>query len=289
MTEVAVMKQHLIDHGALVSSRKCTEAEHTAPPAIPLEITDVLSDIPRPITPNSRSPVRVVNPNFDGQVLLKLKTTPEDPYYAPYFEGRRRMFELQVQGRILAVSKNEQLYIGMECQKPLELGWWGRFACSIVLRLLHALSFGAHASPFCNDGSEIPHIALPLNTTVDRLIITPPGETPPELCVDMLPEIMTKEMRSAVDHFDPENIYTVSFHSMYLDWSKWQLVNIPGLRPVNLQWFFGQQPVNFVAYSMPKDKCNGPHSPHLKKYVFCLELKTLLESPSICDGEQAYP
>jgi hypothetical protein len=33
---------------------------------------------------------------FKGRALVKLKTYPDDPYYASYFEGKKRLFEVQV-------------------------------------------------------------------------------------------------------------------------------------------------------------------------------------------------
>eukprot|EP00124_Ichthyophonus_hoferi_P002865 Ihof_evm10s216 gene=Ihof_evmTU10s216 len=44
---------------------------------------------------NSKKPVPISNENCEGQMLFKVKTTPPNPTYAPYFDGRKRVFELQ--------------------------------------------------------------------------------------------------------------------------------------------------------------------------------------------------
>eukprot|EP00854_Cymbomonas_tetramitiformis_P025931 gene25931-31744_t len=42
---------------------------------------------------------RVSNEIFEGHFLTLIRTEPVDPFYADFFEGRRRMVEVQIQGR----------------------------------------------------------------------------------------------------------------------------------------------------------------------------------------------
>ncbi len=46
---------------------------------------------------NSRAPIAFGNDFFEGHMLILLRTQPIDPFYADFFEGRRRLFEIQVQ------------------------------------------------------------------------------------------------------------------------------------------------------------------------------------------------
>jgi hypothetical protein len=46
---------------------------------------------------NSRAPIPFGNDFFEGHMLILLRTQPIDPFYAEFFEGRRRLFEIQVQ------------------------------------------------------------------------------------------------------------------------------------------------------------------------------------------------
>lgn len=106
------------------------------PPRTPLVIRDMCAPSPDDalIVPNARTPVQFTNEvcpmwggfrlscsvgykyiqrlrnladeannlsklssqNFSGCALMKFKTYPDDPYYKPYFDGKRRLFEIQV-------------------------------------------------------------------------------------------------------------------------------------------------------------------------------------------------
>lgn len=91
--------------------------------------------------------------NFCGHALLKFKTYPDDPYYQSYFEGKKRLFEIQVthsstcivpyvtkslpryhyiyifsfdfiqvQGKFSKSTEGQALFIGMEVPDPVTLG-----------------------------------------------------------------------------------------------------------------------------------------------------------------------
>lgn len=44
----------------------------------------------------------------------QIKTDPVDPYYAPYFAGKKRMFEIMVRGHLKQIDPNDRIYVGME-------------------------------------------------------------------------------------------------------------------------------------------------------------------------------
>ena len=73
---------------------------------------------------------------------------------------------------------------------------------------------------------------------VDSFVITPVGSTPPILGSD-LPETKEekKKRRSSSSNLmvDPHTIYTLSYHTMYVDLLEWQIVRIPGFRPIDLE------------------------------------------------------
>jgi hypothetical protein len=40
-----------------------------------------------------------------------VRTEPEDPYYSPYFAGKKRMFEVMIEGKLKHVHPDDHLYI----------------------------------------------------------------------------------------------------------------------------------------------------------------------------------
>mmetsp|Transcript_31597 Transcript_31597/g.89708 ORF Transcript_31597/g.89708 Transcript_31597/m.89708 type:complete len:582 (+) Transcript_31597:293-2038(+) len=77
---------------------------------------------PAPVVINSRRPISIRTELFEGSVLLMLRpeTPQDDSYYQRrIFDGRKRMFECQVQGRFLKQPKG-MVYIGAEITKKME-------------------------------------------------------------------------------------------------------------------------------------------------------------------------
>jgi len=86
----------------VATAKKPRDAPRNPRPIIRgLEVT-VLSNNSKsyvPCPPNARTPVPFETEIFKGHVLLILRTDPPDPHFRSLFEGNKRMFELQVQGR----------------------------------------------------------------------------------------------------------------------------------------------------------------------------------------------
>lgn len=40
-----------------------------------------------------------------------------------------------------------------------------------------------------------------------------------------------------------QNTYSISIHGMYMDFVRWEVANLPGLRPIDLRLFWGDMPV----------------------------------------------
>eukprot|EP00953_Heterococcus_sp_UTEX-ZZ885_P022190 12295-Heterococcus_DN1.PRE.2 len=69
------------------------------------------------------------------------------------------------------------------------------------------------------DNAELPHISFPLLTNVDSLIVTKPGEQPPELGQQLHEDAAAKKERTAAKGFgalDVDNIYTCVQHTCML-------------------------------------------------------------------------
>jgi hypothetical protein len=140
-----------------------------------------------------------------------------------------------------------EIFVGGEATNKMELGMIMRsvckavsnFACSIITDLHY--SFG---DPQNIDEYEIPHMAAPLFTTMDKIVVTPPGERPPPMGAPFPedPEFRKKrfKFRSIDDaKLDLRNVYSFSVNTRNIDFSTWQVVGIPMVRPMDLRSFFG--------------------------------------------------
>jgi hypothetical protein len=156
------------------------------------------------------------------------------------------MFELQVQGQFKRMPIGE-IFVGGESMNKMELGMIMRslckavcnFGCSIINDLHY--SFG---DPQHLDEYEIPHMAAPLFTTMDKIVVTPDGETPPPMGKPFPedPEYRKKRFKfKCIDDakLDVKNVYSFSVNSSNIDFITWQVMGIPMVRPMDLRSFFG--------------------------------------------------
>ena len=104
-----------------------------------------------------------------------------DPKYVAQFDGRKRMFWAQIQGRFL-VQPQGTIFLGGELDGELELGIVTRNMAGMILGVIRALSSGLHHS-FGKTHDEKAHIVFPVLRMADRWVTTPSGETPPQLGV----------------------------------------------------------------------------------------------------------
>jgi hypothetical protein len=155
-------------------------------PEFPFQVTDIGSSVRKEIRPNYRLPIPLENEWFKGKCVMKVRTDPVDPVFKGYFAGRRRYFELQVQGRF-KVAPPGAIYMGIEVPPPaLSLSFFSRGIANLVLGLLKKMVPDSHSS--FGAKNECPHMVFPLVTAMDTFIVTPEGEDPPPLGVDPFPE-----------------------------------------------------------------------------------------------------
>jgi len=129
----------------------------------------------------------------------------------------------------------------------------------------------------------LPHIVFPLNRAADRMVITPPGEEPPKLGVEMLPETDHKAKMNSTNPFpgyDDQSTYSFSWHSMYLDFMKWRVTNLPaGLLELDLHSFWQDVPMRLVTYELINPE--KIHSIDNKRYLFCFSFQHLPNTPLV--------
>jgi hypothetical protein len=196
-------------------------------------------------------------------------SVPEPADVRTRFEGRRRLFWVQVQLQF-KLAPSGIVYIGGEVPRPMSLGFFTGGMTKVILSVLQSLVPGLHYSFGHSDGNsdgrndsssseadseELPHICFPLYSAVDQFVATPPGETPPTLGSEDFGE--TKEQsqqrrRSGLlmYPFNTRDTYSFHFHSFFIDFAHWQLVNLPGLRSTDLRAFWDNMPLRIVCYSL---------------------------------------
>ena len=93
---------------------------------------------------------------FKGAVLLRTRT---EPRCHPYFDGKRRQFEFQVQGQFKQQPKGT-VWFGAEVLRPMSLGPIKKALCSVLLKFVSAYGRGVHASFGEADGMCPPSVEL---------------------------------------------------------------------------------------------------------------------------------
>eukprot|EP00127_Corallochytrium_limacisporum_P002687 Clim_evm123s134 gene=Clim_evmTU123s134 len=263
------------DPRSVTEENKFSASRHSVPPTFPLSLRDLTHPNKIELQPNSRKPILVENEVFKGYLVTKLRTEPCDLFYEPYFRGRKRWFEVQLQGRFKQKPEGT-LYMGVELPREPNLGIIGRSLAKILLNMMKRLLKNFRYS-FGDDKTDtLPHVVLPVTTLADRFLVTKPGEVPPPLCVSMLPEEDPADLKKRKAHgleLNCEETYSFSFHAMYLDFVKWRIVNIPGMKEISLQTFCGDMPIRIVAYDLPNGEVSGrAHQQDEKRYYFSLNM-----------------
>ena len=122
---------------------------------------------------------------------------------------------------------------------------------------------------------------FPASTFFEEVIETPPGETPPKMGEPFIEDGASIKARKAYKKkidWDPSNTYSMSFHSMYLDFPSWSIVRLPGGRDMHLSLFWGDSLARVVMYEQlgSKGKEQGSKDKHessLSKYIMAVQVR----------------
>lgn len=231
------------------------------------------------IIPNSK-PVKIDNECFEGEVLLLIRTPDVDQpadsppslpmakHVSDYMQGRQRRFEFQFRIKFKKPPTGP-IFLGCEVPQPVKLGRITKGLTSILLAMIRRINSGFHYSwgvdkkttkeDLESGNYENTHLSFPVEASMDRIVITKPGETPPELGSE-LPETdasvkrRRKQGAGCVD-WNTTDTYTMCLWSAYVDWLQWKCVNVAGVRPFPLGSVLGTQPIYLCVYEI-KDIAN---------------------------------
>ena len=254
------------------------------------------------IVPNSQVAI-LSNDCFEGRVMLLVRTPdvddPNDPTHLgatprrisqSFFKGKKRRFEFQFQVRLKRVPTGP-LFLGCELEHPIKVGAITKGLVNILLAMVRRINPGFHYSwgpdhktdpkAFQTGDYEKTHLSFPLEASMDRIVITKPGQTPPELGHELYesPESVKRRRKQGAGSVDwnLDDTYTMCLWSAYCDWIQWKSMNVPGMSPFSISRVSGQQPIYLSFYEIEgvaNTEYRKKKPPHTRKK---LRLYTRLE------------
>ncbi|KAG7360558.1 DUF547 domain containing protein [Nitzschia inconspicua] len=241
-----------------------------------------------PFALNSQTPIPVETELFVGQLLLLIR--PKDPpqddpfWHERLFSKKKRRVSIQLQGK-LKYQPEGTLMAGMEISNPMNLGLIASGLCNIILKMTKSFNPALHYS-FGTADKERAHICFPASTFFERLVVTPPGETPPDIMEELEEDPQSARDRKAYKtkiDWNTTDTYSMSFHSMYIDFPSWSVVKLPVGKDVSLQTFWGDSSASIVLYEVPNNLKEDRHSMATNKYCLSVELQFLGHDAPVFD------
>jgi hypothetical protein len=239
------------------------------------KISVVDCDTVTEIVPNS-VPMKLENDCFSGEVMLLVRTPDVDDLKEPaptgetpmriskYMKGYKRRFEFQFQIKLKKIPSGP-LFLGCEVEEMIKMSRWTKGLTGFLLAMIRRINSGFHysfgimkdkADPVAlKEGRyEKTHLSFPVEASMDRIVITKPGEAPPKLGFELHETNESVKRRrklgaGSVD-WNLEDTYTMCLWSAYCDWIKWKTMNVPGCRPFSLTAVTGQQPIYLSVYEL---------------------------------------
>lgn len=196
------------------------------------------------------------------------------------------MFEVQVQGKFKRKPAGE-IFVGAESSEKMQLGLITRSISKIVCNFCSTIVADLHYSfgDSTKDGSnyQLPHLVAPLFPTLDKIIVTPPGESPPTLGTPFTEDPDYRKQRlkfhlTADANIDLETTYSFSVNTSNLNLADWKIVGVPMVQPMDLRSFFSDASIMLVAYELPRTPSGGippEHHQSQLNYVFKIKLSAI--------------
>lgn len=225
------------------------------------------------IVPNGPAAI-LENECFSGKVMLLVRTPDVDDnnslgmgevprQVSDYFRGKKRRFEFQFQIKLKKIPTGP-LFLGCELEHPIKVGAITKGLVGILLAMVRRINPGFHYSwgpdarltpeERASGNYEKTHLSFPVEASMDRIVITKPGEDLPILGAELMESNESVKRRrkmgaGSVD-WNLENTFTMCLWSAYADWIKWKSLNVPGVTPFSLCRVTGTQPIYLSVYEI---------------------------------------
>jgi len=174
--------------------------------------------------------------------------------------------------------------MGAYVSNKMELGLITRSIAKAALSYVGARVTNMHYSFGDADPSDsafqLPHCVSPMFTTFDKIIVTPPGGTPPKISdpFEEDPEFRKVRMnwhRIKDANIKLDNIYSFSSNTQNIDLVTWTLTNFPMVRALDIRTLAGESSMFLAAYEVPLASAQAFPNSHPQKdlnYVFSMRL-----------------
>ena len=236
-------------------------------------------------------PVELDNECFHGKVMLMIRTPDVDSAkealptldsaarISEYFKDYKRRFEFQFQIKLKKVPTGP-LFLGCEVNEMIEMSRFTKGLSRVLLAMIGRINSGFHYSwgiekdsvdeeVLRNGTYEKTHLSFPVEASMDRIVITKPGERPPDLGHALHETNASvkrrRRMGSGSVDWNLEDTYTMCLWSAYADWIQWKCMNVVGVRPFSLSAVTGQQPIYLSVYELKNistDEYKAKRPPH---------------------------
>ncbi|MGK3733945.1 MAG: hypothetical protein ACI8RD_002061 [Bacillariaceae sp.] len=257
--------------GDLSSQLKQQQQEVEHPNLTSFYIIDSYSG--KRISCNDSTPFHISNEWFEMDMLVLIRTPDTDDTDAvrgtaandrvsDYMRNKQRRFEFQYQVKLKKDPVGKQLYFSCELDDPIKMGIITKAFVSAAMAFVKKTNPTFHynitgSKNKTSDGKyENPHMSFTVEGGLDRLVVTKPGETPPELgsVIHEDPESIKKRKSGILTNWNTEDTYTLALWSSYVDFLEWQCLNLPGIKPFGLASVLGTQCVNLTMYLIDEDR-----------------------------------
>lgn len=244
------------------------------------------------IVPNGPA-ADISNDTFEGKVMLLMRTPDVDggdqtgmdefpKQVSNYFKGKKRRFEFQFQIKLKRIPQGP-LFLGCELEHAIKVGALTKGLVGILLAMVRRINPGFHYSwgpdakldaKAREDGNfEQTHLSFPVEASMDRIVITKPGEAPPELGTELYESNESVKRRRKLGagsvQWNLEDTFTMCLWSAYADWIDWRSLNVPGMAPFSLTRVTGTQPIYLCVYEItnctPQEYRKKRGLPHTRK------------------------
>jgi hypothetical protein len=202
---------------------------------------------------------------FTGHMMVLIRTPNVDDKnetpsaFTDFFSTKQRRFEFQFQVKVKKIPTGRVVF-ACENTEPVKMGIIQRAFVSTCMAFVKSTNNNFHysiagTSEDENGNAERPHMAFPVEQGLNRVVITPPGETPPELGTDIYEscESIKARKKGGPIEWNLTDTFTMSLWSAYMDFLQWRVLNLPGIKPFSLTNIFGRQPVYLTLYEHPED------------------------------------
>jgi len=249
-------------------------------PTLAVSVLEKNGDITTGFPVNSQDAVPIETDLFKGRMLMLLKPLhPEDdPYWNErLFSKKKRRFVFQLQGKFKRAPQGT-LYAGGEISSQMKLGLVAKGICGLLLKFVKSVAPDTHYSFGDSSNKEKPHIVVPAWSFFERIVVTKSGEEPPEMgeeFVESEESMAARRNKKSQAKWNTEDTYSMSFYTMYLDFSKWQVVQVPVTSDIDLKTFWGNSFLRIVLFENTTPPKDGRHLLKDNTYYFAVEVRFL--------------